>query len=252
MLFSNLTTRKIQAHLRNFIFIFKLLLVCTSVVLAYFGFPKILYLKFASDMKKSGFYLNNVVIHGISNLPKQDVCHFIDYSEDTFIFDVDPVAIARKVKDNPWVESCIIRRQLPNSLYIKIFERSPIAIWQHGHRYYLIDQDGCCIGGKQLVGCEKFTKLVHVVGKGANLYAHQLIVQINEDPLLSAKVCTAVRYGERRWNIFLDEIVVQMPERNFSRAWKYLGEMHKNCKLFGCGIKSIDLRNESKFYIEYY
>ncbi|NBO66568.1 MAG: FtsQ-type POTRA domain-containing protein, partial [Acidobacteria bacterium] len=105
-------------------------------VLIYLGLPKALYLKVASEMKQSGFCLNNVIIQGISNLPKQDVRHFIDYSDETFIFDVNPGAIAGKVQENPWVESCIIRRQLPNSLYIKVKERKPIASARMGWIFF--------------------------------------------------------------------------------------------------------------------
>lgn len=250
MLSRSLTTRKIQAYFRNLIIIFKLFLICGSGVLTYLGLPKTLYFKLASSMKQQGFCLNNVIVEGINHLPKQDAYGFIDYSNQSFIFEIDLGSIEQRVKKNPWVKSCIIRRQLPNVIHIKILERKPIGIWQNCNRHYVIDEDGYCIGD-EIRDCERFIHLIHFVGKGANLYAHQLIAQIKEDPLLGVKVTTAVRCGERRWNIFLDEMIVQMPERNFAKAWRYLSEMNKNGKLFGCRIKSIDLRNENKFYIEY-
>ncbi len=251
MLFSSLTTRKIHAYFRNFISLFKLFLIFASVFCIYLDSHMALYAKLRAEMIIVGFRLTKVVFEGVSNLPRQDVHYFVNYSDQTFIFDIDLSSIAKKVQENPWVANCIIFRKLPDSIYIKILERKPIAIWQNGYRHYLIDRDGHCID-TQVFDYEKFAYLIHVVGKGANLYAHQLITQISTDPDLSAKVRTAVRYGERRWNIFLDNITIQMPEQNFLEAWQYLSEMNKNNKLLGCKIKSIDLRNESKFYVEYY
>jgi cell division protein FtsQ len=201
-------------------------------------------------MVQRGFHLSKVIVEGHSNLSQEDVYSFIDYSDKNFILDLNLCLISQKVLAHPWVKRCVVRRSLPDTLHIKVVERTPIAIWQYQYRYHLIDRDGECINLESF-DLVKFADLINVVGKGANLYADQLIKDMSHDSFLKEKVKIAVRYGERRWDIFLNEILIKMPEKNFIKAWNYLAAMHTKGKLLDCGIKTIDLRNEEKFYIEY-
>lgn len=222
---------------------FYFLEICSSL-------RKALYASFALRMADWGFVLNNVIVNGRVNLPKDAPYSFVNYSVGTFIYDLDLDAIRKKARFNPWIKNCVVKRQLPNTLCIQITEYSPIAIWQYNYNHHLIDKDGHCIVVEDFHS-ERFKNLLNVVGKGANLYAHQLIGYMNTDPSLKDKVSAAVRYGERRWNLILNDIVVKMPEQDFLDAWLYLVNMHKKQKLFDCKIRSIDLRNANKFYVEY-
>ena len=246
MLGKSLTTRKIQIYLRYFILALKIFGACSTIFLCCFvvfsPLGQKLYLSFASKMVHSGFSLSKVVVVGHTNLPKEEVYSFIDYP--------NLLDIAKKVRGNPWVKSCIIKRRLPDSICIKVVERLPIAVWQYQYKYHLIDRDGECID-LETFDPQQFSHLINVVGKGANLYAYQLIQDMNRDAVLKARARVAVRYGERRWNVFLDEILIKMPEQNFVKAWTHLGEMHKKGTLFDCGVQTVDLRNEEKIYIEY-
>ena len=98
---------------------------------------------------------------------------------------------------------------------------------------------------------EKNSYLPHVVGSDANIYANKLIEDIGKFPELASKVVSSIRYGERRWNLNLQQnITIKMPENGFEEALKYVVELNKASKLFDKNYKTIDLRDKNKYYIE--
>ena len=136
---------------------------------------------------------------------------------------------------------------MPNTLYINLLERTPIAIWQINGQFFLIDEDGY----KITTNIMPFPNLLHVVGSDANIYASKLIEDLSKYPELLKKVTSSVRYGDRRWNLnFEQDITVKMPETDFEEALNYIVELNKAGKLFNQNYKTIDLRDASKYYIE--
>ena len=151
-------------------------------------------------------------------------------------------------KENSWIKNLSVMRRLPNTIVIHITERTPIAIWQHEKKLALIDFEGNIVDTNHI---EDFPNLLQVVGSDANLYAEHLIENLQTEPSLVGSVVSAVRYGERRWNLILKQsITVKMPENNFDKALHYLAKMHESSKLFDQNYKSLDLRDPSKYYVE--
>jgi cell division protein FtsQ len=197
-----------------------------------------------------GFRLENVHIEGQHNTRPEDVLATLNADKGTPILSVDIKDVKEQLEKNPWIKAVAVERQLPATLYIAILERAPVAIWQINGKLYLIDEDGFNITAKNI---ENFAYLPHVVGIDANIYAVKLIEDLKYDTAIAKKMVSAVRYGERRWNLNLEEnITVKMPEKNFEAALKYLSDLNKVSKLFGQNYKIIDLRDLTKYYIEKY
>ena len=197
-----------------------------------------------------GFSLENVLIEGQHNTRSEDILATLNADKGTSILSVDIKEVKTQLEKNPWIKAVAVERQLPSTLYIAILERTPIAICQINQKLYLIDEDGFNITNKDI---ENFAMLPHVVGTDANIYAAKLIEDLKNDPEIAKKLVSAVRYGERRWNLNLEEnITVKMPEKNFEAALKYLSELNKLKKLFNQNYKIIDLRDSAKYYIEKY
>ena len=118
------------------------------------------------------------------------------------------------------IKAALVERRMPKTIYIAIIERKPIAIWQFEKKLYLIDEEGNRISNKDI---EKFSKLLQVVGSDANVYAQNLVMELSKHPELAKRITSAVRYGERRWNLNLEQgITVKMPEDDFQKAYNYL------------------------------
>lgn len=193
------------------------------------------------------FVLENVIISGQKNITIDEVVFALNADTGTPIFAINLEQVRKALEQNTWVKRAIVSRRLPKTIYISITERVPVAIWQHNQKLHLVDKDGKIIYTNSL---DKFSGLLHVVGDKANLHADSLAKDLAKSPEIAKKVVSAVRYGDRRWNLTLDEgIIIKMPEhQHFEKALSYLTRLHENGKLFGQDYKSIDLRDNTKYY----
>jgi cell division protein FtsQ len=62
------------------------------------------------------------------------------------ILDLDLTRIEETVQSDRWVRSATVRRVLPDTLYVRIVERTPIALARIDDRVYLVDSTGYIIG----------------------------------------------------------------------------------------------------------
>lgn len=200
---------------------------------------------FAAD---AGFKLETVVIKGNMHIEPKEIVSAVNADVGTPLFSISLKNAYNKLKENSWVKDVTIMRRLPHTLVVHITERVPIAIWQHNQKLALIDSEGNVIDDKHI---GDFPGLLQVVGSDANLFAEHLLESLKSQISLEGNIVSAVRYGERRWNLILKQnITVKMPENNFEKALAYLAKMHEAGKLFDQNYKSLDLRDPSKYYIE--
>ena len=196
-----------------------------------------------------GFVLKNIILQGQKNSNIRNVVDSLSNNPKDSIFSLDIKELKKSLTENTWIKSAIVERRLPDTLYIALFEREPIAIWQYNGKLFLIDNFGEPIFEDNLA---KFSNLLLVVGEDANLYASGLINDLRKEYHLAQRISSAVRYGGRRWNLIMDEnIEVKMPEDDFPKAYNFLKKMHKAGKLFNNKIRVLDLRNHEKYFIEH-
>lgn len=195
-----------------------------------------------------GMVLENVLIDGHHNLSTSEVAATLNADVGTPILSIDLDKVRETLTKNEWVKNAVIERRLPNTIYVKITEREPIAIWQNDKKLYLVDESGSIITPSDI---SKFANLLHIVGSDAPLHIASLKLDLDSDEALKKRIISVVRYGERRWNILLEQdITVKMPENGFAKAYKYLSKLNENNKLFDHNYKVIDLRDEAKYFLE--
>lgn len=204
----------------------------------------------ANCLAKLGFTLKEVIIEGQQYTSIKDIVDSLQADKGVPIFAISITELKSKLEENIWVKAAFVERQLPSTIYIAITERKPIAIWQFQQKLYLIDCDGNRIANYE---GSQFEGLMHVIGQDANTYAQSLIDELNKYPNLASKVKSAVRYGQRRWNLnFQEGLTVKMPENDFANAYDYLNSLDENHKLFNQNYKFLDLRDSNKYYLEKY
>ncbi len=197
-----------------------------------------------------GCKLENVLIEGQHNTPAESILTTLDADTGTPLLSINITEVRTKLENIDWVKTAVVERRMPRTIYIALLERKPIAIWQVNRQLFLIDEEGYKITSNSHK-IEEFSHLLHVVGTDANIYADKLIKDLSHYPELATKVISAVRYGERRWNLNLEQnIIAKMPETDFEGALIYLTELNKAGKLFNQNYKTLDLRDPNKYYIE--
>ena len=80
-----------------------------------------------------------------------------------------------------WVKDALVERRLPDTLYVNIQERSPLALWQRQGKLSVVDAEGVVLTDKNL---DRFRALPIIVGDEAPHCVSELVVLIQAEPAL--------------------------------------------------------------------
>lgn len=187
-----------------------------------------------------GLVVNDIEVEGRTTTDKATIVAALGAERGTPILAVSPSRAQRQLESLPWVRSAAIERRLPGTLFVRLVERHPLAVWQHDGRQELIDDQGEVIPVGDL---SRFARLPTIVGANAPAHAAALIAMLASEPALAARVTAAVRVDDRRWNLRLDNAIeVLLPEEEAAAAWTRLAELERTKQLLQRDIRSIDLR----------
>lgn len=188
----------------------------------------------------AGFYIDEVYLEGRTRTPREDVIRALKLYRGQPILALDLDGAREKLEALPWVRSADVARHLPRTLYIRLRERAPFAIWQRDGRLALIAANGDEISG---VGIAAFGQLPLIVGVDVIERAAALVAMLAAEPVLAARVTAATRVGGRRWDVRLDGTVdVKLPEQDAQLAWSWLAAMEREHRLLDCDLVTLDLR----------
>jgi cell division protein FtsQ len=187
-----------------------------------------------------GLAVDDIEVEGRETTDRATILAALGAKEGTPILAVSPARAKAELEALPWVRSAVIERRLPGTIYVRLVERKPLALWQHGGKIELIDQQGIVIPVRQL---DRFSKLPMVVGEDAAAHAAALIAMLQREPELMAHVTAAIRVGGRRWNLRLDNSVdVLLPEEKPEAAWTELARLERSREILKRNIEAIDMR----------
>jgi cell division protein FtsQ len=160
------------------------------------------------------------------------------------ILAVDTDAARERIERLTWVAQASVVRMLPGSIFIRLIERQPLALWQKDGRFRLVDSTGGVIeGGLDEALPERWRHLRVLVGEGAPAQAARLFALLSTQPALSERVVAATWVGDRRWTLHLDnQIDVLLPEDNPAAAWQVLAAEERDHALLERAVSLIDLR----------
>jgi cell division protein FtsQ len=141
-----------------------------------------------------------------------------------------------------------VERALPGTLHVRIIEREPVALWQYQGKVALVDDNGVVMDG---IDKANYRSLPLIVGAGAPQRVGEVLALLVQQPGLAQRFAAAVRVGERRWNIRLDNgMEIRLPEANPGNAWQALAEIDREQKLLARDIRVIDLRVGGRLFIK--
>ncbi|MGD1876002.1 MAG: cell division protein FtsQ/DivIB [Kiloniellaceae bacterium] len=187
-----------------------------------------------------GLRIEAVLVEGRARTEGEEILTRLGLEVGRPILAVDPAAARAALEALPWVQSASVERQLPGTIYIRLVERQPLALWQENNVIRVIDRDGGVIPD---VEPRRFAHLPLVVGPDAPAHAARLIAVMNSEPDLRQRVTAAVRVGGRRWNVQIEgHIDVRLPEDDTAAAWSQLARIERQQGLLSRDVIVIDLR----------
>lgn len=195
-----------------------------------------------------GFRVENVLVLGRQETPRDELLKAVRLARGAPILAFDPEAAKQRIEALPWVRAASVQRRLPDTVFLRVVERRPLAIWQDKGRFVLIDYDGKAIAD---TGLERFATLPLVVGDDAPVHAAKLLEMLWNQPELMARVKAAVRVGGRRWNVRLDNgIDVRLPEENPAAAWARLATYERTHHVLAKDVGVLDLRLPDRLIVQ--
>lgn len=200
---------------------------------------------------RMGIRLENVYLDGVNHLDQDVIFYMLPSSQgDLSLFAIDIDELRRQISTIGWIKRAEIERHFPNTLHIRITERTPFAIWQYQGDLALIDAQGTVITHDNIIA--NFHHLPIFVGENAHYYGGALLTLMRDiDPSLSERIASMVYVGGRRWNVRLNNgIEIKLPEDEPEAAWRYLSSMHREKQLLHRDIQSVDLRVKDKVFIK--
>lgn len=194
-----------------------------------------------------GFAVDQVRVSGNRETSEIDILERLDLDGWTSLVGFDAEAARERIVGLPWVKAAAVRKVYPDALEVRIEERDPFAIWQHGTQLAIVERDGRVIapfdGGRHAV-------LPLVIGYGAAEQAADFVDKIKRHPGLASRVKGFIRVAERRWDLRLENgITIRLPENGEDAAIAEVLRLDREDGLLSRDIATVDLRLEDRLVI---
>lgn len=191
--------------------------------------------------QKAHLELEQVHVEGRIRTQLEDINKAVNVTQGMAIFEINLVELKENILQLPWIQDVLIERHLPNQILIRLTEKTPIAIWQHKKEYWPIDEKGNKIADNKTV----LSNVLLVVGEDAPAHTPTLIKELNKYPNIAKNVISAVRVGNRRWNLHLNDVdglVVYLPETDIDKALERLQDFDERGQILNRNLNIIDLK----------
>lgn len=188
----------------------------------------------------AGFALEDVHISGNVATSDIDVLQQLGIEGANSVISISAEDARNALLKLPWVVDAQVTKVYPNSLAVKLVEREPVAIWQHGSELSYIDARGDIIA--PLDG-SRYAHLPLYVGFGADKHADELEARLIFHPEIRARVKAAIRIADRRWDLRLDNgVTISLPEHDIDAAFERFARFDAGRGVVDRDIALVDLR----------
>lgn len=194
-----------------------------------------------------GLTVQDILVEGRQRADRDLVMTAIGIDRGASLLRFDATAARQRLEDIPWVDTAIVERRLPDVIFVKLIEHKPLALWQTEGKFALIDPKGAVILPE---ATSQFAKLPIVIGPEAPKHAESLLLLLATEPALATRVSAAIRLGDRRWNLIMDNgVEIRLPEEEAELAWARVAAADRDRKLLARDVQMIDLRMPDRMII---
>jgi cell division protein FtsQ len=188
----------------------------------------------------TGLAVRDVMVSGRDRTARSELLRAIDINAGDPILTIDLEGAHSRIAALTWVKQVRVERRLPDTIFVKLVEREPMALWQRNGKLHLIDRDGGLIPSAEV---EKFSDLPIVIGQDAPPRVRDVLAMLSGEPDLRERVRAVTWVGERRWDVRVDDrINVQLPELAPFEAWAELARMEREYGVLRRDVIAIDMR----------
>jgi len=194
-----------------------------------------------------GFAVKNIMVDGRHYTDADTLRAMINMEKGDPIMAFHPAEARAMIEKLSWVKTAHVERRFPDTIYIRLEERTPMALWQRNKKLALIDEEGVVLTDQNL---GKWKNLMIVVGDEAPKKASELITMLDAEPVIEQRVEAATLVSGRRWDLKLKSGAdVKLPEEELGLALRKLAVNHEEEALLDKDVLSIDVREEGRITV---
>lgn len=196
----------------------------------------------------AGFSVEEVLVEGRRAVDGGAIMAALGVGRGDPIFDLDPEGAQATLLEIPWIKSASVERRLPDTVFVRIEERVPLALWQNNQKFSLIDREGHILPVQSL---SDYPDLPMVVGGDAAATASALIDSLSKTPDIARRIKSAMRVGGRRWDLVLDNrVTVKLPDGDVNAALARLEEAQAKDSVLDRDVVTVDLRLADRMVLQ--
>ena len=194
-----------------------------------------------------GFAVANIMVDGRKETDVDTLKEMIAVDKGDAILGVVPSEVKSRIEKLSWVKTAHVERRFPDTIYIRLQERTPLALWQKNKKLVLVDADGVVLTHQ---GLERWKDLVIVVGDDAPKKTAELLSMLQSEPTILERVEAATLISGRRWDLTLKSgASVKLPEHEMGLALRKLAMNHEEDSILDHDVLSIDVREEGRITV---
>lgn len=202
---------------------------------------------FETHLTYAGFAVETVDVSGAHGRLAEDIVTATGLQGGQSIFSIDPALVRERVEALPMVRKASVARLWPDSVAIVVETREAYALWQMDGTLHVIDTHGAVMGEADVMDPPE---LPLVVAEGANQAVVEIVEALRRYPAIGDTVVGAVRVGERRWNLRLENGAdVKLPEGDVNASLAILARLHAERGVLRLAAESFDLRGEGDLIV---
>ncbi|MBS0541355.1 MAG: FtsQ-type POTRA domain-containing protein, partial [Proteobacteria bacterium] len=194
------------------------------------------------------FKLADVTVEGREYVERDAILAALNVHTGESLLSIDLQGARKRLEAIDWVSTATVERRMPDTLYVTLKERRPVAIWQKGSEYTLIDTNGRTVRASRMPpGAES---LLLLGGPGAPEHVGELLLLLAWEPAIAKQLRSAVWVGQRRWNLVLNNgTEIWLPEEDAVAALQRAAKLDGSYKLLSREFGVVDLRLPDKLYL---
>lgn len=189
-----------------------------------------------------GLTVDRIDVEGVDEKLKDKVLQEARLSPGQSMLSADPYAIRQRLEKMAVVGRVSVHRLWPNQVVIVAEAREPMALWRKDGQWSVIDQSGQAFAA---AGAEQYLHLPRLDGEKAPEAAAHFISALSDFPELAARLESARRIGERRWDIrFKGGVELALPEDDHMKdALASVNLLHVQSRMLELAVTHIDARD---------
>ena len=196
---------------------------------------------------KAGFAVADILVEGRVNTDSALLFALLNVEEGMPILGFNPWDAKAMLEKIVWVDQVSVERRLPDTIYIALEERVPLARWQKTKGAVLLDTRGQVINIDDMA---RFDDLILLKGGKAPEQGPDFLKLLAAEPMIHDRTTVARLIEGRRWDLRLNnDIIVKLPETDPGLALSRLRKAQEDDKILDRAVEIVDVRKPERIVI---